>query len=346
MIQIRVTLIALLCSVNVHAHHSRAMFDSDNPITLEGRISKATWRNPHVYFEIDVESVDGQVATWVLESASVALLAQSGWNEETLKPGDLVAATVSPHKDETKRYAALNDVALSDGTRMERLVPEELAETDITKVRPSTDFSGTWTIADPDNQDGTVGNEAKSGPSHWPLTDKGRMQVESFDVSEDPMFRCVFYGVPRLASSVYSRRISRESGRIVIQQEQYPVTRIIHLDGSAPPEDFVPSTTGYSNGRFAADGTLIVETTAFSNTPWGSAAGLDSSDQKRVVEEYKLSEDGYSLHYSHTLTDPEYLTDPVTINFTYKKVADHEYVYEECDTDSARIPLKFSSGSE
>jgi RimJ/RimL family protein N-acetyltransferase len=100
-----------------------------------------------------------------------------------------------------------------------------------------------------------------------------------------------------LASSVYSRRFTRESGRIVVQQAQYPITRIIHLDASAPPDDFVPSKIGYSTG----------------------------------------------LHYSHTLTDPEYLTVPVTISFTYNKIADHEYVYEECDTDSARIPLELSS---
>ena len=346
MIQIRAALIALLCSATVHAHHSRAVFDSDITLKLEGRISKSKWRNPHVYFEIDVESADGQTATWILESASVALLAQSGWTKETLQVGDLVAAVVNPHKDDSRRYAALIDVALSDGTRMDWLMPGELTESDTANVRPSTDFSGTWTTADPENQDGTVGNEALSGPSHWPLTEKGRLQVESFDVSEDPMFRCVFYGVPRLASSVYSRHLDRESGRIVIQQEQYPITRIIHLDGSAPPEDFAPSTIGYSTGRFAADGTLIVETAGFSNTPWGSAAGLDSSDQKRVVEEYKLSEDGYRLHYSHTLTDPEYLTGPVTMNFTYNKMADREYVYEECDTDSARIPLELSSDFE
>jgi len=346
MIKILAVFIALLCSVTVHAHHSRAMFDEDNALKLEGRISKATWRNPHVYFEIDIESADGQTVTWILESGSVALLSQSGWSSETLKVGDLVTVTVSPHKDESKRYAALTDVALADGTRMVRLVPEDSTQTDTANIDPSTDFSGTWTTADPDNQDGTVGNEASSGPSHWPLTEKGRLQVESFDVTEDPMFRCVFYGVPRLASSVYSRRISREPDRIVIQQEQYPITRTIHLDGSGPPEDFVPSAVGYSTGKFAADGTLIVETTGFSHTPWGSAAGLDSSEQKRVVEEYKLSEDGYRLQYSHTLTDPEYLTGPVTINFAYNKAADHEYVYEECDIDSARIPLEHSSDAE
>ena len=53
---------------------------------------------------------------------------------------------------------------------------------------------------------------------HWPLTERGRRQAEAFSTAEDPMFRCVFYGVPRLAASVYSRRFSRSAERIVIEQ--------------------------------------------------------------------------------------------------------------------------------
>lgn len=335
----QIFLITLLASATVQAHHSRAMFDSSATVELEGRISKSTWRNPHVYFEIEAVSDGGQVETWLLESVSVSLLARSGWTEDTLRVGDLVVASVNPHKDPARRYAALVGVGLADGTSLAPLAPEDLAVENTEDVVPSTDFSGTWTTANPANADGTVGNEATSGPSDWPLTNRGRLQVESFDVSEDPMFDCVFYGVPRLASSVYSRRFTREPGRIVIQQEQYPITRIIHLDGSMAPDDFSPDPIGFSTGRIAPDGTLVVETVGFSHTPWGSAAGLDSSEQKRVIEEYRLSDNGLQIHYSHTLTDPQFLTAPVTASLTYTKIADHEYVYETCDPESARIPL-------
>jgi len=316
------------------------MFNLNETVVLEGHISKTTWRNPHVYFEIDTVSASGEVETWTLESVSVALLARAGWTAETLKVGDRVVATVTPHQEAEKRYGELQDVAFLDGSSLKPATVADLTRADISGVTPSTDFSGTWTTANPANRDGTVGNEARSGPSDWPLTEKGRLQVQSFDVAEDPMFDCVFYGVPRLATSVYSRRWTREPGRIVIQQEQYPITRVIHLDRSAPPEDFSPNTVGFSTGRIETDGTLVVETTGFSYTPWGSAAGLDSSDRKRVIEEYALSEDGLRLHYSHTLIDPEYLTAPVTASVTYTKILDHEYVYETCDRESARIPLE------
>lgn len=334
----------MLAFSGVQAHHSRAMFDAETIRTLEGRISKATWRNPHVYFELDAESADGQITTWTLESGSVARLARSGWTQDTLTVGDRVTVGVHPHVEPTRAYAALVDVALADGTRIS--ATSDAAPAATRTVLPSTDFSGTWTISRRRNADGTVGNEALSAPSGWPLTEKGRLAVQSFDVGDDPMFDCIFYGVPRLAASVYSRRWTREPGRIVIEQEQYPITRIVHLDGSAPPADFVRTPAGYSTGRFEPDGTLVVETVGFSYTRWGSAAGIDSSERKRVVETYRLSADGLQLHYAHTLTDPEFLTEPVTASFTYEKIADREFVYETCDPDSAKIPLKFSSGSE
>lgn len=338
-----ILLAALVASASVQAHHSRAMFDSTETLALEGRITKATWRNPHVYFEIEVDSGEAAPDTWVLESVSVALLARSGWTEETLQVGDRVVARVNPHNDAAMRYGALIDVSHLDGTSINPASPVDLTRADTTNVRPSTDFSGTWTTADPENSDGTIGNEAIAGPADWPLTEKGRLQVQSFDVSNDPMFDCIYYGVPRLASSVYSRRFTREPGRIVIQQEQYPITRVIHLDGSQMPADFTASPIGFSTGHIESNGTLVVETEGFSYTPWGSAAGLDSGASKRVVEEYKLSENGQRLHYRHTLIDPEFLTESVSAEFTYTKVVDHEYVYETCDPSSARIPLEFAS---
>jgi hypothetical protein len=203
-------------------------------------------------------------------------------------------------------------------------------------------LSGTWSLANATNRGGAVGNEAVSGPTHWPLTARGRQQVASFAASDDPMFQCVFYGVPRLAASVYSRRLKRMGDRIVIEQEQYPITRTIYLDGRTMPPDFEPSPVGFSSGHFESDGTLVVETSGFSHTPWGSTAGLDSSERKHVVERYTLSPDGLHLHYSHTLVDPEFLTAPVNESWIYNKIADRDYVYEQCDVDSARRPLQYS----
>jgi hypothetical protein len=327
----------IILATSVQAHHSRAMFDTEAPLTLEGVISKTSWRNPHVYFEIDAVNSEGQIETWVLESGAISGMRRRGWNDETLKVGDAVSIIVSPHVDSNLHYAALVEVSSSDGTQIARQAQTSNVET----LLPSTDMSGTWTLAQTTNRDGATGNEAVSGPDHFPLTDKGLLQVQSFDLRDDPMFACVSYGVPRLAASVYSRRFTREDDRIVIQQEQYPVTRIVYLNDAAMPENFEPSPTGYSSGHFEADGKLVVETTGFSYSPWGSAAGLDSSEQKRIVEEYSLSEDGLTLNYMHTIFDAEFLTEPVIESWAYNKIPEREYIYDECDPELARIPIDF-----
>lgn len=334
---------AALAAPPAAAHHSRAMFDAARPVKLEGTVAKETWRNPHVYFEITVAGESGAVAgTWTLEGGSVAGMVQSGWVESTLGIGDVVSVEIAPHKDPQRRYASLISVTVADGTRYESFTPGAASRANAPSTERSADLSGTWNRVDATNRGGAVGNEAVAGPTHWPLTERGRRQAEAFATADDPMFRCVFYGVPRLAASVYSRRFSRSAERIVIEQEQYPLTRTIWLDGRPMPADFEPSALGFSSGRFEADGTLLVETTGFSYTPWGSSAGLDSSDRKLVVERYKLSSDGLKLDYSHTLVDPEFLTAPVVESFSYEKIGDREYVFETCDVDSARRPLQYA----
>ena len=325
------------------AHHSRAMFDTLRPVTLTGAVAKKTWRNPHVYFEIAVTGEGGSSATtWVLEGGSVAGMVQSGWSERTLEVGDAISVEVAPHKDSSRRYGSLIAVTVADGTRYESFTPGAASTANARSTERSRDLSGTWNRADATNRGGAVGNEAVAGPTHWPLTERGRRQAEAFSTTDDPMFRCIFYGVPRLAASVYSRRFSRSAERIVIEQEQYPLTRTIWLDSRPMPPDFEPNALGFSSGRFEPDGTLVVETTGFSYTPWGLSAGLDSSERKRVVERYKLSSDGLRLDYSHTLVDPEFLTAPVVESFSYEKIGDREYVYETCDVESASRPLQYA----
>jgi len=65
----------------------------------------------------------------------------------------------------------------------------------------------------------------------------------------------------------------------------------------------------HSRAMFEASEVLALEG-VISKTTWRNphvySAGLDSSEQKRVIEQYKLSGDGFRLHYSHTLIDPNF----------------------------------------
>ena len=73
------------------AHHSfSAEFDANQPVTLTGSVTSLEWRNPHVWFYVDVKDGDGNVASWGFELASPNLLLRNGWTAQSMKVGDVV----------------------------------------------------------------------------------------------------------------------------------------------------------------------------------------------------------------------------------------------------------------
>lgn len=78
------------------AHHSFAMFDSKQVVTIKGTISKVEWGNPHVYFFVDVKDAQGSVTQYTVECGSINILLRKGWKPNTVKVGDAVSADISP----------------------------------------------------------------------------------------------------------------------------------------------------------------------------------------------------------------------------------------------------------
>lgn len=79
----------------VSAHHSFAMFDTANPITISGVVTTVQWTNPHVYIELDVPEAQG-TKHWTMELGSPSILMRGGWKFNSVKRGDKVTAVVSP----------------------------------------------------------------------------------------------------------------------------------------------------------------------------------------------------------------------------------------------------------
>jgi hypothetical protein len=93
----------LLAAMPVFAHHSfAAQYDETTLITLTGKVTKMTWKNPHVVLNLDVKGNDGQVANWQLEMGSPNGLMQQGWKLDSLKPGDQVTVSGYRARDGSK----------------------------------------------------------------------------------------------------------------------------------------------------------------------------------------------------------------------------------------------------
>jgi hypothetical protein len=324
------------------AHHSRAHFRINETIEIEGTVTEVSWRSPHIYVAVEAVDDTGVRQSWTLEGHSIPGSVRVGWTRDSVRVGDRVVVVAHPNRDPHKTFGMLYSATLADGsTFYAYAVPQGETVAGVANRRPtipSTDFSGTW-AAPSTLQEVTI--DSYRAPTEWPLTDIGRAQADAFDIDDDPVLDCVPMGVPRLILSTYSHRWTRNGDGIVIEKERTPQIRIVHLDGAPRPADFEPNELGYSVGRIEDDGTLLIETDGFAPTRWGNARGLDSSAEKRVVERYRLAEDGYAMRVAYTIDDPVYLREPVTVEGEYRKSADFEFIEETCDPETARRHLQF-----
>ncbi|MGC1458593.1 MAG: DUF6152 family protein [Steroidobacteraceae bacterium] len=101
----------------VLAHHSYAMFDMSQTVTLQGTIRDFQWTNPHSWIWIDVPNAQGTAEQWGIEGMSPNYLARRGWSKHTLKPGDKVSVLIHPLKG-SERGGSFLSVTLADGSVM------------------------------------------------------------------------------------------------------------------------------------------------------------------------------------------------------------------------------------
>jgi len=108
--------VAALFAMQVMAHHSFAMFDSQNQVKFTGTVARFDWTNPHVYIELDVAGKDGASEHWTIECANISILSRLGWKFNFIKPGDEITVIVAPLRT-GKPGALLKQVTLADGSK-------------------------------------------------------------------------------------------------------------------------------------------------------------------------------------------------------------------------------------
>jgi len=170
------------------------------------------------------------------------------------------------------------------------------------------------------------------------LTPRGQALVDGFDENRNPMVSCGNPGPPKSMIVPYPVMITRpDEHTVVFERELMEELRVVHLDRNHPPGE--PSVLGHSVGWFEGNA-LVVETTNFIADTWGTHTGIDSSEQKHLVERFTLSDDGLYLHAEITVTDPVYLAVPVTFTHRWTKLADREVIQAPCTMEAARLYLE------
>jgi len=97
------------------AHHAfSAEFDVNQPVELEGVITKLQWTNPHSWVYVDVTDASGEVTSWAVEFGSPYALLRKGLRKTDFPLG--VQVSVKGYRARSgKAVANASSVLLADG---------------------------------------------------------------------------------------------------------------------------------------------------------------------------------------------------------------------------------------
>jgi hypothetical protein len=81
------------------AHHSYAMFDANNLVTLDATVKEFQWTNPRSWLQVIIMNNKGVTEEWSLELGPLVVLHRAGWKPHSLNPGDKVKVSLNPLRD-------------------------------------------------------------------------------------------------------------------------------------------------------------------------------------------------------------------------------------------------------
>ena len=111
------SLAALAVAAPAGAHHSFAMFDHVNRVTLKGVVGKFEWTNPHVFIGLDIADGKGGTTRYTVECASPNVLTRAGWKFNSIKKGDAISVLINPLKNGDPG-GMLETATLADGSTL------------------------------------------------------------------------------------------------------------------------------------------------------------------------------------------------------------------------------------
>ena len=324
------------------AHHPvLGKFDQDSRRTLEGIVTKVDWRNPHAHIFMNIVE-DGETINWAVEIESPSELHISGWNRDSLAPGDAITVEGMVARNGSRQIWGSSVKRAANGQPLFTL------DADLPRLPLESRPAPRW-------PNGRIALGATSGASdgYWGYPTKTALVEDgvNLDISvdgqladiddadqvapmqpwalalyehrqerylqDDPMFlNCKPPGGPRQYQSRLGLQLleDRERERIfVLLGSGNRNYRIINLDGreqvgQVRGDDDNPLYYGRSVGEWAGD-TLVVSTIGFNEDFWFTNGGLPHTNQLSLTESYTRI-DYDTLRYEVTVLDPGAYTRP------------------------------------
>ncbi len=355
--------LVLLASVPVIAHHAiLAKFDDKKPITLTGTVTAVDWKDPHVHLFVNVKN-GNDVQNWAIETESPLDLQNSGWNAESVQPGDSITVRGMSARNGS-RQAWANAIVNAKTNR---------AVLTLKAATPPAPLAARPTPRGPDNRPrlgAAVGGVEGywAFPSSTALVETGvNVPMDEFGIlknvadaskvaplqpwalglyqerqrrflQDDPTFiNCKPPGGPRQFQLPYGVQFVEDRDRqrvFVLIGSVNSNYRIVYTDarsntsGQVSGDDDNPLYYGRAVGKWEGD-SFVVDTRGFNEDFWFSNGGLPHTEQLQLVERF-TRENFDTLKYDVTINDPGAYTRPWSASWTLRWVAGQELPKQFC----------------
>lgn len=315
------TLSLLVFPTMASTHHSRAEF-ADEIQEVSGELVEIAWRNPHPVLTIKVVNDAGEDELWDVEGwQSANSLLRKGLTGDVFTVGTPVRAAVQESSRRPQHYLGTS-ISLGNGTQAilkpgyEPYFPgETVVGSDETVPVPQTvnespqnqGLFKVWSFVD------------RQGEPNLPLTAAAEAKLAEFDeLADHPLWNCDPVGMPVAMDTGLPVEFVEEGNTILMHIEQNDNTRTIHMGSDGDPGNRPATPMGYSVGRW--EGNTLAVTTSNSNYPYFDDDGVPKSPDMEFTERFTVADDGLGLSWEATMTDPEYLSRPVTVRARWEWV--------------------------
>ncbi len=360
-------LVSTLAVTPLAAHHAiSAKFDPARQTTLTGRVTKVDWANPHVHVLVNVVS-EGRTVNWAVELDSQLDLERSGWDMNSLKPGDAVTVQGPRARDGSTQVWGTSIVLTGTNKRVLEMSPAALAALKPAPGNKSVLPVPRWPDGKPrlGAAPGETGYWAR--PSSTVLMEAGAnvamdgngllknlgdiAKVAPFKpwaralyqfrqrnlLNGDPMYlTCQPPGAVRQFQMPYGNQFLEDKtfGRIfVMAGGGNHDWHFIYTDGRPQQGELGGNDTNplyYGNARGRWDGdTLVVDTKGLNEKFWFSNGGLPHTEQLHLVERFTRT-DMNTLRYEVTIDDPGAYTRSWSAGWTLQWMAGEELPVYYC----------------
>lgn len=96
------SLVLLMVSAPLLAHHGSAAYDNTKMTTLNGTVTEFRFIQPHPLIYLDAKDANGNVEKWFVEMTAPNHLVHYGWNGHKIHAGDVIKVTGHASKNGNK----------------------------------------------------------------------------------------------------------------------------------------------------------------------------------------------------------------------------------------------------